>query len=98
MKTKIHTIRVVTWIILGVAILSTNLAFFRNSTLGQETTATPTLQTSTTATKSQARDEAGSTDGIMVMAVVIVLVVIVPILLKRWAWENGKRNKTTPPS
>jgi hypothetical protein len=98
MKIKIQTIRVSFWIILGIAILLTNLALSRTSGMLQESTATPAIQADTVVATEEARNEAGSTNWIMLMAVVIVLIVIIPILLKRQAWENGKRNKTAPPS
>jgi ABC-type Na+ efflux pump permease subunit len=97
MKIKIQTIRVSFWIILGIAILLTNLALNRTSGMLQESTATPAIQADTVVATEEARNEAGSTNWIMLMAVVIVLIVIIPILLKRQAWENGKRNKTAPP-
>jgi hypothetical protein len=98
MKTKVQTIRISFWAMLGIAILLTNLALNRTPALVQGATATPAAQTGTVVTAASTQDEAGSTDGIMIVAVAIVLIVIVPILLKRRAWENGKRNRTAPPS
>jgi len=98
MKTKMHTVRVTLWAMLGIAILLINLALDRTLPMTQESTAIPATQTGTIVAATGAQDGVGSTDGIMIMAVVIVLVVIIPILLKRRAWENGKRNRTAPPS
>ena len=98
MKTIGQTIRVSLWVILGIAILLNNLAFNQASQLTQAASDSPAIQTGTVvATQSTVDDEAGSTDWIMLIAVVIVLIVITPILLKRRAWENGKRNRTVPP-
>ena len=98
MKTNVHAIRVSLWVILGVAILLTNLAFNRVSQLTQAASATSAIQPGTVvATQVAVDDAAGSTDWIMLVAVVIVLIVIIPILLKRRAWENGKGNRTVPP-
>jgi len=97
MKTKDKIIRVSFWVILGIAILLTNLGLNRTGPLAQEATAIST-QTGTIVAETGTRSEAGSTDGIMLVALVIVLIVIVPILLKRQEWINGKKNKTAPPS
>ena len=95
MKTKIQIIRVSFWVILGIAILLTNLALNRASRIIQESTATLAIQTGTVVVTEEAQDdEAGSTDWIMLVAVVIVLILIIPMMLKRQAWENGKRNKS----
>jgi hypothetical protein len=93
MKTKLHTIRAAFWILLGVAVLFTSLALNRPSPTAQDATATSTIEIGTIVAKAEARDEAGSTDGIMLMAVVIVLIVIIPILIRRKAWSNGKQKK-----
>ena len=98
MKTKMHTVRVTFWVMLGIAILLTNLALNRRSPTAQQSTAALAIQTSTIAVETGTQNEAGSTDEIMIVAVIIVLIVIIPILLKRRTWENGKRNRTAPPS
>lgn len=98
MKIKTQTIHVTFLMILGVGILLTNLALNRTSRMLQGPNATPAIQAGTVvATEEATDDEAGSTNWIMLVAVVIVLIVIIPILLKRQAWLNGKRNKTAPP-
>lgn len=98
MKTKTQTIHVSFWIILGIGILLTNLALNRTSRMLQEPNATPVIQAGTVVATEEARDEeTGSTNWIMLVAVLIVLIVIIPILLKRQAWLNGKRDKTAPP-
>jgi len=91
MKTKSKNIRIAFWIMLGIAIAFTILALNRPSPIAQEATATPTRQTDTIVAAAEAVEDVGSTDGIMLMAVVIVLIVIIPILLRRQAWSNGKR-------
>ena len=93
MKTKSQTIRIVFWVLLGVAILASNLALNRPLPLAQDTTVTPTAQVGTRNTAGEARGDVGSTDGIMIIAVVIVLIIIIPILLRRKAWSNGKGRK-----
>jgi hypothetical protein len=98
MKTKIQTIRIALWIILGVAALLTNMSLSRTPSLVQKTTTISATQTGTSVVTTNGQDEVGSTDGIMIMAVVIVLIVILPILLRRRSWQNGKRHKTAPPS
>lgn len=98
MKTKTQTIRLSFWVILGIAILLTNLALSHTSQMTQGTGALTGIQTGTVVATEEAQDGAGSTDWIMLVAVVIVLIVIVPILLKRRAWENGKQNRPAPPS
>lgn len=99
MKINLQTVRVSFWIVLGITILLTNLALNRTSArMAQEATTTPAAGMGTIVADAKAQSDAGSTDGIMLVAVLIVLIVIVPILLKRQAWENGNRNKTAPPS
>ena len=91
MKTKSKNIRIAFWVIFGLAIVFTSLALNRPLPMVQEATATPTLSTDVITAASDAVEDAGSTDEIMLMAVVIVLIVIIPILLRRKAWSNGKR-------
>ena len=91
MKTKSKNIRVAFWVMLGIAISFTSLALTRPLPTTQETTATPTILADTIASTAEAREDVGSTDGIMILAVVIVLIVIIPILLRRQTWSNGKR-------
>jgi hypothetical protein len=90
MKIKSQTVRIAFWILLGIAIAFTSLALNRPAPLAQEGTATPTPLTDTISAKAEAREEAGSTDGIMLMAIVIVMIVIIPILVRRKAWSNGR--------
>lgn len=91
MKTKSKNIRIAFWVLLGIAIAFTSLALNRTSPMAQEATATPTVMADSIDTAAEVVEDAGSTDGIMLMAVVIVLIVIIPILLRRQAWSNGKR-------
>jgi len=92
MKTKSQTVRIAFWVLLGIVILVSSLALNRPLPLAQEATTTPTASTDRVTT-AEARDDVGSTDGIMLMAVVIVLIVIIPILIRWQAWSNrqGKR-------
>lgn len=98
MKIKMRTVRVIFWAMLGIAILLTNLALNRTTRGAQEFTPAPAEQTGTIAPETGTQAEVGSTDGIMIVAVIIVLIVIIPILLRRKAWGNGTRNRTAPPS
>lgn len=98
MKTKTKVIRVSFWVVLGIAILLSNLALNRAQPPAQDAKAISAIQTGTASEETEAQSEAGSTDGIMFVALVIVLIVVIPILLKRQEWSNGKRNKTAPPS
>ena len=91
MKTKTKKVRIVFWIVLGLAISFASLALNRPTASLQEANATPTLQSETIIATEETVEDVGSTDGIMLMAVVIVLIVIIPILLRRQAWSNGKR-------
>ena len=91
MKTKSKNIRIAFWVLLGIAIAFTSLALNRPSPMAQEATATPTVIADSIDSAAEVVEDAGSTDGIMLMAVVIVLIVIIPILLRRQAWSNGKR-------
>jgi len=91
MKTGSQTFRIASWVMLGIVISLSSLALTRPLPLVQEITITPTpMTTTTTIATPEVRPDVGSTDGIMLMAVVIVLIVIVPILLRRNAWSNGK--------
>lgn len=98
MKTYLQTVRASFWIILGIVILFTNLALNRTSQrMAQEATTTPAAEMGTIVAEAEAQSEAGSTDGIMFVAVIIVLIVILPILFRRQVWENGDRHRTAPP-
>lgn len=91
MKTMPQIVRITFWVLLGIAILVSSLAINNPSPRSQDGTATPDTQISTVTADVETLSEEGSTDGLMIVAVVIVLIVIVPILLKRQVWENGKR-------
>ncbi len=84
-------VRITFWVLLGIAILVSSLAINNPSPRSQDGTVTPDTQISTVTADVETLSEEGSTDGLMIVAVVIVLIVIVPILLKRQVWENGKR-------
>jgi hypothetical protein len=93
MKTKSKYIRIIFWVMLGMIILFTSLALTRPQPTVQDATVTPTVSVDGTPVTTEAQEDVGSTDGIMLMAVVIVLIVIVPILLRRKDWSNGRRKK-----
>ena len=93
MEIKPQTIRIVFWVLLGIAILASSLALNRPLPLAQETTTTPTAQVSARNATAEARGDVGSTDEIMILAVIIVLIIIIPILLRRKAWSNGRSRK-----
>jgi hypothetical protein len=90
MKLRTQTVRIALWVLLGIVIAFTSLALNRPASFAQEGTATPTALTDKLNARAEARDEAGSTDGIMLMAIVIVMIVIIPILIRRKAWTNGR--------
>ena len=95
MKTNPHTLRIVLWVILGLLLSLTSLALNRPQPQVQATaTHTPAAQaTEAVAEEEFNEDVVGSTDGIMLMAVVIVMVVLVPILVRWRAWAgNGKKS------
>jgi hypothetical protein len=96
MKTGSQTFRIAIWVMLGIAISLSSLALSHPLPLAQEITATPSALTTAVTTTAEARSDAGSTDGIMLIAVVIVLIVIIPILLRRQSWSNGKRKNNLP--
>jgi len=91
MKTKSKKIRIAFWVMLGIAIAFTSLALNHLSPTARKATATPTLQAETISAAAEAVEDVGSTDGIMLMAVVVVLIVIIPILLRWRDWANGRR-------
>lgn len=93
MNTHSHPIRLVLWFLLGVALALTSLALNRPFPQAQGDAVTPAALTATSAAPAQSRADVGSTDGIVLMAVIIVLVVLAPILLRRRDWENGRRQK-----
>ena len=91
MKIKPKNIRIAFWIVLGLSITFASLALSRPQPAIQETNATPTIMADSISATAEARGNLGSTDGIMLMAVVIVMIIIIPILLRRQTWANGKK-------
>ena len=83
--------RIVLWVMLGLTIAFISMALNRSLPSAQETTSAPLTLAGTITPAEESREEAGATDGIMIIAVVIVLIIIIPILLKRQMWSNGKR-------
>ena len=83
--------RIAFWVMLGLTIAFISMALNRSLPPAQETTSAPLIQAGTITPTEDVREEAGATDGIMIVSVVIVLIIIIPILLKRRMWSNGKR-------
>jgi len=92
MRIKSHTIRIAFYVVLGLAVAFVNLALTRPAHVTQAVTATPTAFADTIISVAEAKGDIGSTDGIVLVAVLIVLIIIIPILFRRQAWSNGKRN------
>lgn len=91
MRTPSQIIRIFLWTLLGFGLAFTSLALSRPFPQAQDNPATPEALTATLATTARSRSEAGSTDEIVLIAVIIVLIVILPILIRRKDWENGKQ-------
>jgi Na+/H+ antiporter NhaC len=91
MRIKPQTMRIAFWVMLGLTIALISMALNNSSPSAQDATSTTPAQTGTLVATEDVREEAGATDGIMIVAVVIVLIIIIPILLKRQAWSNGKQ-------
>lgn len=91
MNTPPHPIRLVFWLLLGGALSLTNLALAPPLPMAQSGAVTPAV--SMLASDKQPPNDVGSTDGIVLMAVIIVLIVLTPILLRRKDWKNGKQQK-----
>jgi len=92
MKTNLKNVRITFWVIIGLALSFTSLALNHPKSALQEISHTPTLQPSTIVATTETVEGVGSTDGIMLVAVVIVLIVIIPILLRRGTWSNRKQS------
>lgn len=90
MKTRPPISRALLWIFL-VALALASLALNRPLPPVQEDALAPAALTAASAVPLPSRVDVGSTDGIVLMAVIIVLIVILPILLRRKDWENGRR-------
>ena len=91
MKTISKNIRITFWVMLGLALSLTSLALNRPLPAIQEATATPICtRRHSLPSAAAAVAEVGSTDEIMLMAVLIVLIVIIPILLKRQSLVKRK--------
>ncbi|GAB4505586.1 MAG: hypothetical protein Fur0043_25820 [Anaerolineales bacterium] len=80
--------RLLPWIAL-VALALTSLALAFPFPQVQETLA----MSGEAAPATSLQTDVGSTDGIVLMAIIIVLIILLPILLRRRDWENGKRKK-----
>lgn len=93
MKTKSKNIRIAFWFLLGLIITFSSLALNRPAPSLQTENPTPTAQAESVVVGGEIAEDVGSTDGIVLVAVVIVLIIITPILLMRQTWSNGKQKK-----
>lgn len=93
METKSQIVRIAFWVLLGIVILASSLALNRPLPRTQDATITSATQIGTITPEMEAREDVGSTDGIMIMALAIVLIIIIPILIRRDIWSNGKSGK-----
>ncbi len=83
--------RIVLWFLFGVVLVFASLALDRPFLHAQSDTATSTAPTATAEAGFPIRTDVGSTDNIVLVAVIIVLIVVIPILLRRKDWQNGRR-------
>jgi surface polysaccharide O-acyltransferase-like enzyme len=93
MPTSNTPFRYLFWIILGIAIGITNQAISHPRPFLQAYSVTPTFLPVTLEATLETRQDVGSTDGIVLVAVIIVLIVIIPILIRRKAWSTGGRKR-----
>ena len=84
MKKLSSPTHIVFFLIIGVSLAFFSVAFGSGAAMSQSATPTPTPAL----TKAELALEVGSTDGIMIWAVLITLIIIVPIL---WDWVQWKR-------
>ena len=73
-------------ILVGAALALVSTALSLNTPFTQSTTPTPLPVTIIPIAKSDQISKAGSTDVIVLLAVIIMLTVIIPILLRRMRW------------
>jgi len=84
-KLPSHT-RIILLATIGISLVFFSLAFGSGTTVSQATAPTPTP----TMTKAELALEVGSTDGIMIWAIIIIIIIIMPIL---WHWIQWIREK-----
>jgi len=90
MKTRPPHPRYFLWSILGFALAFTSLSLSRPFPPARGNHAAPTALATTSAKLIKESADAGSTDGIVLMAVIIVLIVLLPILFRHRDWENRR--------
>jgi hypothetical protein len=95
MQSPARLIRTALWILLGVAVGLANLAINLPTEFAQTSTTIPASGTQTVESLVEAQADVGSTDGIVLVSIFIVLIVVIPILLRRKAWSNGDKKKTS---
>ncbi len=83
--------RIVLCFLSGVALVFASLALAPPSLHARAHIATSTAPTAAAPTGSPLRADVGSTDNIVLVAVIIVLIVVIPILLRRKDWQNGRK-------
>ena len=85
MKKRSSPTRTILLAFVGILLAFLSVAFGFNTASPQTATPTPTP----TLTKAELALEVGSTDGIIIWAIIITLIIIIPIL---WNWIQWKRN------
>lgn len=93
MKLAPRTLRILGWVLLGLFIVLVSVALTRPIQLTVDNTAAAGALVVQATPTVQVTSDVGSTDGIVLIAVIIVMIVIIPILLRRRTWSNGKRKK-----
>jgi hypothetical protein len=95
MQSPARLIRTALWITLGVAVGLANLATNLPAEFAQTSKTIPASGTPTVESLVEAQGDVGSTDGIVLVSIFIVLIVVIPILMRRKAWSNGDKKKTS---
>lgn len=95
MKTKSKNIRIAFWVLLGLIITFSSLALNRPTPSLQTENPTSTVQAESVVEGSGISDDVGSTDGIMLVAVMIVLIIIIPIIIRQQSWSNDKQKQAS---
>jgi hypothetical protein len=86
MKIPFKTLLPFLLIVLGIALAFASAALNLSFPFAQGLTPTPLAATATPTVVPVEGSQAGSTDGIVLMATLIVLIVFIPILLRRRDW------------
>jgi Na+/H+ antiporter NhaC len=95
MRSPTRLVRALLWIILGVAVGLANLGADLPRGFAQSAAPLQVSATQTVESLAEIEQDLGSTDGIVLVSVFIVLIVVIPILLRRKAWSNGDKKKTS---